>query len=543
MFKRFRQLLLTRKPYRLQTLIILLVSAVTAVALILTGILVANDYATTTQRNLENRAQAIALAVGQAPTVQSSLRQGNYGGEVQSYTLAVKAETDVEYIVVMDMNSIRLSHTNEEIIGEKFVGGDEGPALQGETYTSVAVGTLGESMRAFVPIWDGEEQIGVVAVGIATEKINEAIIGSQKMVFFGLGIGLVVGLLGALLLAQKVKNSMHGLEPVEIAQLLEEREAMLASVREGIVAIDEQGRIVVVNHAARDMFNKAGMKEEPVGKSIQYFLPESKLQDVLVHQKPVLDQAQKLNQLEILVNHVPVTAGGKLVGALATFRDKTELTSMLDQLSGAKDYAQSLRMHTHEFMNKLHVISAMVHTQSYSDLSTYIKQIANYYQQDVGWVSSHIRDPILAGYLLNKLNLLEENNVLVTLEGRFAWPNIKSAELIDALTTIIGNTLDNAYEAIAEQEEKKIKITLTYAKGLLEWTVRDNGPGFDQEALEYSMKKGTSTKGTDRGFGMHLIQQAAEESGGTVHIVPRKGVGVAVQVYIPYHKDDSGLNH
>jgi len=524
----------SNRPYQLKTLILWLVTVVVAMALVLTGILIANDYAAATQRSLEERAQAIASAVGQTPTVLDSLRNGTYGGPVQTYTMKVKADTNVGYIVVMDMNSVRLSHPNEEMIGKTFVGGDEGPALEGKSYTSVAVGTLGESMRAFMPIWDGGEQVGAVAVGIAKDKINDAVLRSQKIILLGMGAGLAAGLIGALLLAQKVKRSMHGLEPAEIAKLLEEREAMLASVREGVVAIDEQGIMVLANRAARDIFKRAGLHAEPVGKHVREVMPQSTLQDVLIHQRAELDQQQTLNNLEIVVNCVPVKAAGQLVGALATFRDKTELTSMLEQLSGAKNYAESLRVHTHEFMNKLHVISAMVHTESYKELRAYIRRISTHYQKDVGWVFNHVKDPVIAGFLLNKLSFLQEHDVEVTLTGREAWPSIARPEVLDALITIIGNSLDNAYEAIAGQEEKEVAVELSSAReGRLEWTVRDNGPGLAEE-LAGEIGRGKSTKGEGRGYGLHLIHKAAADTGGTVHISSRKGDGVTLTVSIPY---------
>lgn len=522
------------RPYQLKTLILLLVTIVVAMSLILTGILIANDYAAATQRSQEERAQAIASAVGQTPAILDSLRNGTYGGPVQTYTMKVKADTNVEYIVVMDMNSVRLSHPNEEMIGRTFVGGDEGPALEGKSYTSVAVGTLGESMRAFMPIWDGGEQLGAVAVGIAKDKINDAVWRSQQIILLGMGVGLAAGLIGALLLAQKVKRSMHGLEPVEIAKLLEEKEAMLASVREGVVAVDEKGIMVVANRAAREMFKRAGLPADPIGKHVRDCMPESKLQDVLIHHRAELDQQQTLNNLEIVVNCVPVKAAGKLVGALATFRDKTELTRMLEQLSGAKNYAESLRVHTHEFMNKLHVISAMVHTESYKELQAYIKRISNHYQKDVGWVSSHVKDPVIAGFLLNKLSFLQEHDVEVTLTGREAWPSIARPEVLDALITIIGNSLDNAYEAIAGQEEKEVMVELSSTmEGWLEWTVRDNGPGLAEE-LAGEIRKGNSTKGEGRGYGLHLIHTAAADTDGTVHISSRKGDGMTLTVRIPY---------
>ncbi|MDV2684255.1 DcuS/MalK family sensor histidine kinase [Alkalihalophilus lindianensis] len=529
-----------KKPYQLKTLIILLVSIVVIIALLLTGLLVGYDSAQRTERTLEEKARTIAATIGQTPDVINGLRNGDDSGSVQAFTKEVQALTDVHYIVVMDMNSIRLSHPNEALIGQRFIGDDQDRALEGESYTSVAVGTLGESMRAFVPVYDGEEQIGVVSTGILTSQIRATIFDSQKYILYGLTLGLVVGMIGALLLAQKVKNALNGLEPREISQLLKEREAMLASVREGVIAIDDSGKIVVVNRAALSMFNRAGLRGDPIGQHVASFMPNTRLHDVLVHEEMKLDQPEKLNQMEIVINHVPVKTAGKLVGALATFRDKTELTVMLEQLSGAKTYAETLRGHTHEFMNKLHVISAMVYTESYDELQSYINTISDFYQKDVGWISDYVKDPVLAGYLLNKLSFLEEQGVEIDLTGEMPWPSIKQPEVLDSLITVIGNSLDNAYEAIKDQDEQELQIDLTYSDdNNLEWTVIDNGPGLETDHPETWLQKKKSTKSGDRGYGMYLIQEAITRTHGKLEIESEKGEGMTFKARIPYTNHDT----
>ncbi|MED1603102.1 DcuS/MalK family sensor histidine kinase [Alkalihalophilus marmarensis] len=532
------------KPYQLRTLIILLVSIVVVSSLLLTGLLVAYDTAQRSERTLEEKARTIAATIGQTPDVIYGLRNGDQDGSVQAFTKEVQDLTDVHYIVVMDMNSIRLSHPNEELIGERFVGGDEDRALQGESYTSVAEGTLGESMRAFVPVYDGDEQIGVVSTGILQSQIRSTIIEGQTSIIYGLILGLLAGLIGALFLAQKIKNVLNGLEPSEISQLLKEREAMLASVREGIIAIDEKGVIVVANRAALSMFERAGLKGNPLGQHVASYMPNSRLHEVLVHKEMKLDQAEKLNKLDIVINHVPVKASGRLVGAMATFRDKTELTMMLEQLSGAKTYAETLRSHTHEFMNKLHVISAMVYTESYDELQSYIQTISDFYQKDVGWISDYVKDPVLAGYLLNKLSFLEEQGVEVDLCGEMPWPSIRQAEVLDSLITVIGNSLDNAYEAIKDQDVQELYIDVSYSEdGFLEWTVEDNGPGLDEDHPRNWLEKKQTTKSGDRGYGMYLINEAIRRTNGELEIDSQKGEGMTFKARIPYTNHDTSTHY
>ncbi|MFB5663291.1 DcuS/MalK family sensor histidine kinase [Alteribacillus sp. HJP-4] len=529
-----------RKPIKLQTWITLLVCVVLIVALSATGVLIGRDTAEKTRNAQTEKTMDISLAVSRAPIVTEGLAQTIPSARIQEYTKEVQRDTRVEYIVVMDMNGIRQSHPVEERIGQYFVGDDEGPAFDGESYSSIAEGTLGESLRSFVPITDSEgEQLGVVATGILLDQVESAVFDSQRVIYIGSSIGLMVGVIGAVLLARRIRKTLYNLEPHEIARLLQEREAMLDSVREGIVAIDGEGKIVVANDAALSFFRKVGIMKNPIGEEIQTMLPDSRLKNVLLREEAEYDQEQKLNGMDILVSRVPVISEGQVVGAIATFRDKSELQSLVEQLTGAKHYAETLRIQTHEFMNKLHVISAMVFTESYQELDEYIKHLSSTYQKEIGSVSKIIKDPVLAGYFLRKFHLLEENDVRVTLNGDHPLPILEHTEKMDHLITVIGNLINNAYEAIQHQEEKHIKMTLNYINNQLVLEIKDNGPGLTKKEQEHLFEKGTSTKGENRGYGMYLTDKALGVLGGELTVSSEPHKGTSFKVTIPYKGEQS----
>src|SRR5699024_6863205 len=220
-----------RKPIRLQTWIMLLVCVVLIIALSVTGILIASEMGEKTRENQAENVMDIARVVSHSREVIAGLSgdMQMQTTKIQAYTAVVQEDTNVDYIVVMDNDHIRRSHPVEEKIGQYFVGNDEDRAFQGEQYTSVAEGTLGESMRAFMPIWNENEQVGVVAVGILLDKVEDAVFASRYIVYIGTAAGIVIGGIGAVLLARRVKQTLYGLEPREIAQLFQERNAMLAS--------------------------------------------------------------------------------------------------------------------------------------------------------------------------------------------------------------------------------------------------------------------------------------------------------------------------
>ncbi|MDE1455809.1 two-component system sensor histidine kinase DcuS, partial [Bacillus paralicheniformis] len=81
-----------------------------------------------TARNIREQEQQIALQtaemVAEAPITAQSLESGEYD-ELRTYTARVQKITETEFVVVMDMNSIRKTHPDPNKIGKKFAGGDE----------------------------------------------------------------------------------------------------------------------------------------------------------------------------------------------------------------------------------------------------------------------------------------------------------------------------------------------------------------------------------------------------------------------------------
>ena len=137
--------------------------------------------------------------------------------------------TNIRFITVCDMNSIRFAHPDPDKVGEKFVGGDNQRIIEtGESYISIATGTLGKSLRAFAPVMDKSgRQIGFVTTGTLISNIAK--IKGQSLYFFyiSFAISLLFGFSGSALLAGNIKKTLLGLEPYEIIQLYNEKKGML----------------------------------------------------------------------------------------------------------------------------------------------------------------------------------------------------------------------------------------------------------------------------------------------------------------------------
>ncbi|GJM68693.1 hypothetical protein HMSSN036_09090 [Paenibacillus macerans] len=229
------------RTLRLQTTITLMVCSVLALVLLAVYLLFNMKISGLTREDLEHKAITIARTVSRDPTVLSALNGQADAGLVQEFTEEIRTLNGVQFIVVMDGQGIRLSHPDPAKIGQHFIGGDEAAALNGRESVSIAKGTLGKSVRAFSPVIVGGKPVGAVAVGLALNDVNSAVRQNRWIIYLGMAAGGVLGVSGAVLLARRLKRMMFGMEPDEIAKLLEERSAMLQSAKEGIIAVDALG--------------------------------------------------------------------------------------------------------------------------------------------------------------------------------------------------------------------------------------------------------------------------------------------------------------
>jgi CitB family two-component system sensor histidine kinase MalK len=523
-----------RSP-KLQTKIIFLTFAVVVVALVASNVLISQNIELDAQKGTGRKAASVAHLIAQSPLVIEGLAAGKNISDMQNYANESGIAAEVEYIVILDMDGIRKSHPDSEKIGKKFVGGDEAAALSGNEYVSVAKGTLGDALRAFVPVVtpDGK-QVGVVVVGVLMDDIRILEKETQKALIAAIIIGMLIGIVGAYLLSQNVKKILFGLEPEAIAKRLEERNAMLQSVYEGILAVDSEGLITLVNAEAIRMLGLTGGDHSPVGKSITQYVPNTKMLEVMESRVAQLDQEQDFHGSPVIANCLPMIVHGEVVGAISTFRDKTEVKDLAKQLTGVQDYVDALRAQAHEFMNQLHVILGLVKLKSYPQLANYINKIASEHEEEINFVAKRIREPVLAGFILSKLSLSREKNVKMHVAEESYVPQPQDNEIVHELVTIIGNLIENAFDAVSNTIYKEVELHMYYDQGSLFIHVSDTGEGILPGISTTLFDKGISSKEGNRGFGLHLVQHSLERLEGTIEFETRPGEGTVFTVEIPY---------
>lgn len=529
-----------KRPMKLSTTVSLMVSSVIIAVLLAVHFFYFMQISQVTRDSVRDKALAVARSLAESAEIKRGLLLPPDNNLIQPLASAVQKSNNLLFVVVTNMDGIRWSHPNKKLINKHFIGNDLQPALEGKEYISINKGNLAQALRVFTPVYDKQRQIGVVAVGISLNDLTAQIDQSRWNILWSALFGVLIGAIGTFLLVKASRRILFGLEPYEISALFEQRDAMLYAIKEGVIAVDNAAQVKLINHATRMLFRETGMPnalETEIITSIEATGPLiANLRAVLQHGKPQKDEEVLCRGRVLLCNSMPVLKGEVMIGAICTFRDKTEVTQLTQRLSGMVNYADALRRQSHEFMNKLHVILGLLHMKSYAQLEDYILKTANNYQSEIGSLVEKIKSPVIAGFLLSKINHASDYGHPLLLSEDSFLPDSGSELQTSVLITVLGNLIENAFDALAQQEEGEVSVLLHYQNGWLSCEVSDDGPGVPVDRLESIFNNGFSTKGEQRGVGLFLCQQQIRSLGGKIIVESDIGVYTQFLVQLPWDR-------
>jgi len=452
------------------------------------------------------------------PQIVQAFKDENPARTIQPIVEQIRKDSGAEFIVVGNMNLIRYSHRDPQKIGMRMVGEDNESVLAGKESVTRAKGTLGLSVRGKTPIFDADHhQIGIVSTGFLAEKVWGNLRSYfVKITAIGL-LALLFGFAGACLLSAHVKQQLFDMEPHEIAFATNEQAAILESIREGIIAVNSSGVIVSCNREAKKML---GMESQDlIGRDMADVLPSTRMPEVLVSGVPQYDQPTIIGNTLAIVNRVPVVLSGKVIGAVSTFRDKLQLDKIDQRMVDIGHYVDTLRSQRHEFMNKLHLISGLIQMSEFDMARTVIEQVNEEYQNAVQFYLARIRDAAIVGILIGKTHRAAELGIQLTVNPESSIP--EQCPHREIVVTILGNTIDNAFESITRSEllregASEVNVLMQEDEGSVLLQVTDNGPGVDPAIREHIFEDEATTKGAGRGFGLSLVSRLVTNVGGTI---------------------------
>ncbi|HFZ8994542.1 TPA: sensor histidine kinase [Citrobacter freundii] len=538
-----RRRMLPKQPMKLGTTVILMVSAVLFSVLLVVHLFYFSQISEMTRNALANKALAVARTLADSPEIRQRMKLKPAESGIQAIAEAVRKRNDMLFVVITDMHGIRYSHPEAQRIGQPFKGDDILKVLQGQENVAINRGFLAKALRVFTPIYDqNHQQIGVVAIGLELRRVTEQINSSRGSIIWSILFGALVGLLGTYVLVKVLKRILFGLEPYEISTLFEQRQAMLQSIKEGVIAVDENGKVTLINQAAQELLHYQKTLDNTHLSTIGHAWSQViNLNDVLRDGVMRNDEEITVKDRLLLINTVPVRCNGKIIGAISTFRDKTEVRQLMQRLDGLVNYADALRERSHEFMNKLHVILGLLHLKSYKQLEDYIIKTANNYQEEIGSLLGKIKSPVIAGFLLSKMNRASDLGHTLEITSDSRLPESRNEDQITVLVTVLGNLIENALEASGQQPGGEIIVSLHYRHGRLHCEVSDDGPGIEPERIPLIFERGVSSKGEKRGVGLAIVKQQLENIGGEITVESEPGIFTQFFVQLPWDGERTSI--
>lgn len=466
------------------------------------------------------RALHIAEIVAEHPAIVEGLKQEHTSATLQQLALQIQKQVGAEYVVLGDENEIRYAHPIKERIGQKMVGDDNAKALiDGESYTSIAEGTLGKALRGKAPIKDEQGNIiGVVSVGFLLEDILLANMSYSKYLIPLITVIIILSIIISIYLSNKIKRQLLNYEPQEIVKILSERNTILESIREGIIMVNRKGNITIINQAASNLLNA---DDSAIGKNIRSVIPNTRLLKVLESGNEQLNRMMTLNGVKTLVNRIPIVNNGKVIGAVASFRPFEEIDLVANELSQVKQYIESLRAQTHEFNNFLYTISGLLQLKEYEEVLHLIhsERLGNHVL--ISFINDHIQDTFISGLMIGFYNRAKELKVTLILDEDSYCGKLGHLMEKHLLISILGNLVTNAFEAVEdlEEEERIVRIYIYEYEKEVVCEIEDSGTGIDEQVIQNIFEIRQSTKNSNtRGYGLYIVNEALKRLNGSIAI-------------------------
>lgn len=468
------------------------------------------------------RALNVSRSVAIMPTVIAAMNLQRPQDVINPLVNRLRTQVGADFIVVGNRAGIRFSHPLPERIGQPMVGGDNDQPLAGNEIVSTANGSLGRSIRGKVPLRDSfGAVIGVVSTGFLLPTVQSTFWQVLQSVLPWYGFAMLVVLISSSLIARRLKKEMLDLEPEQIAALLGQHQATLSAMQEGVLVLDDKRQIQVQNALAVQMLG------DLTGRSLSIAWSELATNELFLDRQALQNQALKLGNQHVMVTTLEMGKAWTVV----TFRDRAEVLEIAQQLTQARQYSDLLRAQTHEFQNRLHTISGLIQL---GELETALGIIRNSNERSlaINELLSTLEIPEVAALVIGKYERAQELGVQFHLEKGSNLPKQWSELGSEALVAIVGNLLENAFDAVQGNSVKTVDLMLGADPEGLQIEVRDSGMGIPDWLEEKMFEPHVSSKGEKRGMGLSLVRQHVLALGGQIQHFRRAGLTV-FQVSVP----------
>ncbi|GAA3649977.1 sensor histidine kinase [Microbacterium marinilacus] len=488
----------------------------------------------------ESTALGIARTAASDPQVRAEVAAyagpGGYDtaaladGPLQQYALAVAERTGALFVVIADDDGIRLAHPEDARLGQRVSTGYEA-VLAGHEVVEWESGTLGSSVRAKVPVPgpDGDGIVGEVSVGFATDRAfadAPALAGAVAAIAL---VALALALLVALVIRRRLERLTRGVQPDELAALLQSRAAVLEGVHDGVIAVSADRVVRACNPAAAEALSLDG--HEATGRPIDDLdLPprlRRTLDAALAGESTVHGELVLTDRVVFLEVH-GVRHDGDDLGVVAVLRDRTDVVALAERLDAVRAATNAMRAQRHEFANRMHVASGMLAAGRVEETRALLAEFADRGAlPEEGQVG--VAEPFLRSFLAAKAVEAGERGVDLRLgDDTLVLGTVHEPE--DA-AAVLGNLIDNAVTAaVAAGAPRWVEVTLLDDGDQLALTVADSGRGVDapESVFERARAREDEAEAGEvhgRGIGLPLARRFSRRRGGELWVVSPGGEG------------------
>ncbi len=522
---------------KMNTKILLMTFFIIAFSFFIGGVFVIGNLLSEQEEDYGQRAMLVARTVSNMPELANQLMNEHEQEAIQTVNQIVeeiRIINKAEYIVVLNMDRIKYSHPSPAELGKKSASEDINAAFSEHYYISRAQGEIGRMIRAFVPVLNEEKkQIGVVVVGYPMPTLGKLFHDYAPEMIVTILFSILFSMWGALMLGHHIKKQMFGLEPEEISQMYVERQETFNAMHEGIIAVDNEMNITIFNQKAGFILGVEGENARYIGRKIYEVLPDTRLPEIVESGKPIYNQEIYINRRSIMSTRIPIQIKGKNVGAVAIFKDLTEVKQLAEELTGVRAFVQALRVQTHEHKNKLHTITGLLQLGHMKQALEYLKEVQADEASLIRFLNERFKNENVSGLLLSKVGRGKELGITVEIDKESQFTRFPKFLDQHDFVVLFGNLIENAFEALqgVARSEKLITISVDEHDELLAILVTDNGCGMSGEVKERMFENGYSTKAKDnRGIGLYLIDEIVKKGRGTIEVTSEEGKGTSFLV-------------
>ncbi|HBW6841244.1 TPA: sensor histidine kinase [Klebsiella pneumoniae] len=487
------------------------------------------------------RALIQAMQISAMPELVEAVQKRDLA-RIKALIDPMRSFSDATYITVGDASGQRLYHVNPDEIGKSMEGGDSDEALiNAKSYVSVRKGSLGSSLRGKSPIQDATGKvIGIVSVGYTIEQLENWLSLQISSLLIPMAIMLLLLLFCARRFSLHIKKQMLNMEPQQLSQLLIQQSVLFESVFEGLIAIDSDYKITAINQTARRLLNLSQPEPTLIGKRLSSVIS----QEVFFYDAPQTNKKDEIvtfNQIKVIASRMAVILNNEPQGWVISFRSKDDINTLSLQLSQVQQYADNLRAVQHEHRNLISTIAGLLFLKRYNQALELIQQQSESHQKVIDFIARNFQDNHLAGLLIGKYYRTKELGLELIFDPACFVDRLPTALSHNEWISIVGNLLDNAYNASLRQPQgsKQIECLINSDGQEVIIEIADQGCGIDEALRDRIFERGvTSSASKDHGIGLWLVRSYVEQAGGSIVVENNIPFGTIFTLYIPLTRDE-----